>query len=68
MRSLIQQLCTTLAVADADELVPSVLQLQALCQHAGACAAGMYGDSSLAFGGAAGGTADGAENLGNKRG
>ena len=32
----IQQLCTTLEVADADELVPSVQQLIALCEHAGA--------------------------------
>ena len=38
MKALVQQLCTTLAVADADELVPAVLQLQALSEHAGALA------------------------------
>lgn len=38
MKALIQQLCTTLAVANADELVPAVLQLQSLSEHAGALA------------------------------
>ena len=46
MRALVQQLCTTLAVADADELLPAVLQLQSLCEHAGVCAAAAFSDAS----------------------